>query len=319
VWQPARMGVEADRRGPSRRHQALAWAVPRVRRSREMESEAVERERLLAAQARRDTGLPTALVPRAARRFSVVTEVLRGPGGEFPAYVLTPRGTDPHRTVVWLHGGGYVGGLDPFHSRYLARLAAAGAARVVVPDYPLAPRHTWRDSHAAVADLTARWRRDSVELVLGGDSAGGGYALGVALTLRDRGGPQPDRLLLLSPWVDLTTSTPETAALDSVDPWLFLGKLKAYAAWWAGSPDDLVRPEVSPALADLHGLPPALVFCGTRDLLVPGCRLLAARAADAGWDLTYVERDGLLHVYPLLPGLPEARDARRRTTEFLGW
>jgi acetyl esterase/lipase len=317
------MGVEADvrrsGRGPSRRHEALAWAVPRVRRSRELESEEVERQRLLAAQARRGTGFPTALVPRAGRRFSVVTEVLRGAGGEFPAYVLTPRGADPHRTVVWLHGGGYVGGIDPFHARYLARLAASGTARVVVPDYPLAPRHTWRDSHPAVADLTARWRRDSAELVLGGDSAGGGYALGVALGLRDRGGPQPDRLLLLSPWVDLTTSTPETAALDDVDPWLFLGKLQAYAGWWAGSSDDLARPEVSPALADLHGLPPALMFCGTRDLLVPGCRLLAARAAEAGWDLTYVEREGLLHVYPLLPGVPEARDAWRRTTAFLGW
>ena len=313
------MDDEPDRRGPSRRHQALAWAVPRVRRSRELESEEVERRRLLGVQARRGTGFPTALVPRAARRFSVVPEVLRGPAGEFPAYVLTPRGADPHRTVVWLHGGGYVGGIDPFHTRYVARLAASGAARVVVPDYPLTPRHTWRDSHAAVADLAARWRRDSAELVLGGDSAGGGYALGVALTIRDRGGPQPDRLLLLSPWVDLTTSTPETAALDSVDPWLFLGKLRTYAAWWAGSPEDLARPEVSPGLADLHGLPPALAFCGTRDLLVPGCRLLAARAAEAGWDLTYVEREGLLHVYPMLPGVPEARDAWRRTTAFLGW
>jgi acetyl esterase/lipase len=121
----------------------------------------------------------------------------------------------------------------------------------------------------------------------------------------------------VSPWVDLTTSTPETAGLDAVDPWLFLGKLHAYGGWWAGSPEDLGRPEVSPALGDLSGLPPALMFCGTRDLLVPGCRLLARRAMAAGWDLTYVEEPGLIHVYPLLPWLPEARHAWHRTVSFL--
>ena len=123
--------------------------------------------------------------------------------------------------------------------------------------------------------------------------------------------------MLHAPWVDLTTSTPETAALDEVDPWLFIGKLRAYAVWWAGSPDDLGRPEVSPALADLSGLPPALMFCGTRDLLLPGCRLLARRAAEAGWELAYVEEPDLIHVYPLLPFLPEARTAFRQTVEFL--
>ena len=56
-----------------------------------------------------------------------------------------------------------------------------------------------------------------------------------------------------APWVDLTTSTPETEEADAIDPWLFYSKLVAYALWWAGSPEDLGRPEVSPALADLRG------------------------------------------------------------------
>ncbi|WP_051549467.1 alpha/beta hydrolase [Nocardioides sp. URHA0032] len=306
---------------PSRRHELLAWALPRLRGSAELESPEAERAALLAWQAKaRSTtkgGVRRELVPRFEKRFSVLTEELKGASGEFPSYVITPRGSDPHRTVVYLHGGGYVAGVDPFHVRYLARLATALDARIVLPDYPLAPAHTWRDSHDQVADLTERWAADSDDLVLAGDSAGGGFALAVALTLRDRGGPQPGRLLLHSPWVDLTTSTPETAAYSADDPWLFLGKLEAYAGWWAGTHEDLGRPEVSPALGDLAGLPPALTFCGTRDTLAPGCRLLARRAAEAGWDLTYVERPGLLHVYPLLPLIPEARDAWRSTLAFL--
>jgi epsilon-lactone hydrolase len=302
---------------PSRRHEALAWAVPRLRRSRDLTTPEAERARIERWHATLGRRLPTRLVPRFSRRYSVVTEVLTGPAGEFASYVVTPRGTDPRRTVVYLHGGGYVAPIDPFHVRYVCRLATDLDARVVLPDYPLAPEHTWRDSHTAIADLTARWTGDSEELVLAGDSAGGGYALAVALTLRDRGGPQPSRLLLHSPWVDLTTATPETESFTVRDPWLFLGKLQAYAAWWAGSAEDLGRPEVSPALAGLDGLAPALMFCGTRDTLAPGCRLLARRAERSDWDLTYVEAHDLIHVYPLLPLIPEARAARHRTVEFL--
>ncbi len=154
-------------------------------------------------------------------------------------------------------------------------------------------------------------------MVLAGDSAGGGYALALAQALRDEGSPPPTHLLLHAPWVDLTTSTPETAEVSAGDPWLFLGKLHAYAEWWAGSVDDLGRPEVSPALGDLSDLPPALVFCGTRDTLMPGCRLLARRAAEAGWELTYAEVPDLIHVFPMLPFIPEARRAWRQTLGFL--
>ena len=108
-------------------------------------------------------------------------------------------------------------------------------ARIVMPDYPLAPEHTWRDSHDDLVALATRLATEG-ELVVAGDSSGGGLALALAESLRDRGGPQPRRLLLISPWVDLTTSTPDTAALDPIDPWLFLGKVHAYAEWWAGTP-----------------------------------------------------------------------------------
>jgi len=302
---------------PSRRHQLLAWAVPRVRKSRDLDTEQAERARLERWHGGLSRALPTGLVPAFHRRFSVVTEMLTGPAGEFPAHTVTPRHVEPRLTVVYVHGGGFVAPFDAFHVRYVARLARALGARIVLPDYPLAPEHSWRDSHHAVADLTGRWLEEPEPVVLAGDSAGGGYALAVAQTVRDRGGSQPSHLLLHSPWVDLTTSAPETESFAVRDTWLFLGKLRAYAAWWAGTSGDLGRPEVSPALAGLDGLPPALMFCGTRDLLAPGCRLLASRAAASSWDLTYVEEPDLIHVFPLLPFLPEARRAWRRTLAFL--
>ena len=297
---------------PSLRHQLLARVVPRLRRARELDDERSERARVEEWHEGLDRSLPTSTVWRFEHRFSVVTESLSG----FASYSIARRGTLPTRTILYLHGGGFMAPISAWQVSYAARMADQLGARVVLPDYPLAPEHTWRDSHRELVELAERLATGD-ELVVAGDSSGGGLALAIAESVRDRGGPQPSRLLLISPWVDLTTSTPETPGLDAIDPWLFIGKVKAYAGWWAGTPEDLVRPEVSPGLGHLSGLPPALMFCGTRDLLVPGCRLLARRAVDAGWDLTYVEEPGLIHVYPLLPLIPEAHRAWRRTVEFL--
>ena len=307
---------------PSRLHAVYARVVPKVRKAEEMGGpEPEERARVVDWHATLDRTFPTRAVPGFHRRFSLVREELGDPGASFPAYVVTPRGKTPQRTLFYLHGGGYMAPIDQFQVRYITRLATAldhgRGARVVMPDYPLAPEHTWRDSHDAVVELAARWANEPGGITLVGDSSGGGLALAVAIALRDRGRAQATHLVLHAPWADLTTSTPETDSFDEVDPWLFIGKLRAYALWWAGSPEDLGRPEVSPALGDLSGLPPGLMFCGTRDLLLPGCRLLARRAAEAGWPLVYVEQPDLIHAYPVLPFLPEARTAFRETVRFL--
>ena len=89
-----------------------------------------------------------------------------------------------------------------------------------------------------------------------------------------------------------------------------------YAGYWAGSAADLGRPEVSPGLAAVTGLPPTLMLCGTRDILFPACQELADRAAMRGWECTFVVEQGLMHVYPLLP-IPEAKKAFRQVVDFL--
>ncbi len=292
-------------------HALLAYAVPRLRGAGDLDDEALERERLVECHAGLDRSLPTRLVPGFDRRYEVSTRL-----APFPLHVIRPRGRRPRTTVYYLHGGGFVAPIDAFHVRYAMRLARLLDAEVVLPDYPLAPEHSWRDSHRVLVDDLGARTATQDRVVVVGDSAGGGLALALTQTLRDLRGHLPDQLVLLSPWVDLTTSTPDTATLDAHDPWLFLSKLATYAGWWAGRPEDLGRPEVSPALGNLAGLPPTLMFCGTRDLLVPGCRLLADRAAGAGWPLTYLEAPDLIHVFPLLP-IPEARTAWRYTEEFL--
>ncbi len=297
---------------PSLRHQLLAHLIPRLRKSRDLDDEPSERARVEAWHRTLTQTLPTRVTPGLARRWEVsVTDI------GFPSHVLTPRARRAHRTLYYVHGGGFMAPLDGFHVRYATRLADAIGARVVMPAYPLAPEHTWADSHDALVADAAHWAAEEGGIVLAGDSAGGGLALAMALSMRDRSLTPATRLVMHAPWVDLTTSTPATREVDAIDPWLFLSKVEAYAQWWAGPPEDLGRAEVSPALADLAGLPKALMLYGTRDLLHPGCRLLARRAAEAGWDLTSIEEPDLIHVYGLLPLTPESRRAFHQVVEFL--
>ena len=273
----------------------------------------VERARIERWHATLDRALPTRLVPRFDKRFSVVVEETGG----FPTYVISPRGPEPERTVLFVHGGAFMAPIDPFHIRYAVRLATSLRARIVLPDYPLAPEHSWRDSFEPMTDLAERWCKEPGGAVLYGDSAGGGYALALAMALRDRGGPQPTSCCSTHPGSTCRRAPRRRSRWPRSTRGCSSASSMRTPSGGPGSPEDLARPEVSPALGDLSGLPPALMFCGTRDLLVPGCRLLASRAAEAGWPLTYVEVPDLIHVYALLPFVPEARRAWRQTLGYL--
>ena len=292
---------------PSPQHQLLTRVIPVIRRRSEVHDPAQVRRDVLARQARADPSPPR----RVARGF----DVRRTERSGLPVFDLAPRGADPVRTVLYLHGGGFVSGLDRFHWRYAARLARGLGVRVVLPAYPLTPTHTWRDTLPRLVDLFEQLAVASPQgVVVMGDSAGGGLAVGLAQRVARRSGPQPTHLVAFAPWVDLTGGTPGTAGAAADDPWLSLSKLRLYGTWWgAGDPP---APEASALAGDLSGLPPTLVLCGTRDLLVPQVRALVRDAQQAGSPVTYVEEPGLLHVYPLLP-IPEARRAWRQVREFL--
>ena len=162
---------------PSRRHDLLAQAIPRLRKSRELDDPARERARVerwhATLPSASERPLPSALVPWFGRRFSVVTEELDG----YAVHTITPRHTTIAGTLLYVHGGGFMSTIDPMHVRFVCRLARHLGVRVVMPDYPLAPEHTWRDSFDSMLSLATRLGGDEGRLLLAGDSAGGGYAL----------------------------------------------------------------------------------------------------------------------------------------------
>ncbi len=298
---------------PSLQHAVVARVVPFLRRNPPPDDLPALRAALVERNRTGDDGPPDRL--RRDHEEHISNE--RG----FPVYTLwkpTAGGEAPRRSVFYVHGGAYVRGVAAWHWRLLVPLADALGARAVMPAYPLAPEYTVEDSFEEMVKLLLEVMDESPGgVVLAGDSSGGGYALALAEAVRDRGGPQPDCLVLLAPWVDLTGSAPGTLEAAERDPWLSFAHLSIYASLWAGSQDAarLADPRVSPGLGDLAGLPPALMFCGTRDLLQPGCDALFERADAACWPLEYVVAPGLIHVYPVLP-IPEGRAAREHIEAF---
>ena len=223
------------------------------------------------------------------------------------AEVVSARNTGPRNTVLHFHGGGYCIGSALTPRSWAAHLSAATGAQVVLPEYRLAPEHP---HPAALDDARAIWAELSGpgQLIVSGDSAGGGLALALTLSLRDQGQALPAGAILLSPWLDLGRdhrADPDLVRRDVVlSPSWLAACARAYTA-----PPSWADPLVSPLHADLTGLPKLLIQAGTSELLAPDADLLATRAAAAGVDVTYTSWPRLWHDFALQPGLLAAADS----------
>jgi epsilon-lactone hydrolase len=212
-------------------------------------------------------------------------------------------------TVVHFHGGGYCVGSPAEARDWAARLSARAGCRVVLPEYRLAPEHPYP---AAVDDVravmsAALGEAASGAVVVSGDSAGGGLALGTALASPGStdGAARLAGCILLSPWLDLTADRAAVAALVRRDVVLSPAWLEACARAYAPVADR-AQPLISPLHANLEGLPPLLIQCGTDDLLAPDAEHLAVRAAAADVDVTYSRWPGMWHDFALQPDITAA-------------
>jgi monoterpene epsilon-lactone hydrolase len=259
---------------------------------------------------------PAPVLPRFVRRAMTTSSYAVGPAQVATA---TPGDALPGRHVVLLHGGAYVLTSPPAHWRVLLGLARRARCRVTYVEYPLAPEHTVTTTTEAVVGVWAELarRHPGDDLVLVGDSAGGGLALVLGQLLRDRGlTPRPARTALLSPWVDLAMTDAETIALDRVDRVLPRSGLLAAARRYAGGLP-LEDPLLSPLNGDLSGLGDLLVLVSRAEqFLVQDRRLAELASASDGTTVVLHEHDGLPHDWPLF-GLAEGAASLDEVAAFL--
>ena len=217
--------------------------------------------------------------------------------GGVPCVVCSPAA--PTATLVYFHGGGYRLGSARGWRTFGSRIAAATNLRVVLVDYRLAPEHPFpaalRDALAVYDAVTA----DGGTVCAGGDSAGGGIAAALTVACLQRGTPVPAKLVLISPWVDLTQTAGTFASRAETD--IMFSKQSgddASALYLQGH--DPRDPLASPQFADVTGFPPTQIFAGGMETLLDDSLELASRVARAGSAVELVVAPDQQHVYPYL-------------------
>lgn len=265
----------------------------------------------------RRSGYAPPLLPSLARKVRFEEGSVAGIGGLWTIpRAAAHRDLSGSPVLVYLHGGGYTTCSPRTHRAIVAELAAASGRRVFAPDYRLAPEHPYPAALDDALTVVRALREVAGEITLGGDSAGGGLALAVLLTLRDAREPMPSRAVLISPWVDLTLSA------DSIDenaPFDYLSRdiLERSAAAYAAAEDRHAH-RISPLLAELAGLPPLLIQVGGMETLRDEAVALARRARGAGVRVDLEVEEGAFHVFQaFVPLVPGAADALRRAAAFL--
>ena len=237
-----------------------------------------------------------------------------------PGEWIRPVGAAPGRVLLYLHGGGYVLGSLNTHRSLVGRLAQRCGVTALAINYRKAPEYPFP---AALDDaqLAYHWLLNQgyapSDIIVAGDSAGGGLALALLLALRDTGQRLPAAAIGLSPWTDLALPVgtlrrvceEESQVLEALEirSW---GPLYA-----AGTP--LTHPWVSPVQAALHGLPPLLIQISNAEVLGDDVQRFAAKARAAGTPVTLQIFDGLVHWWHLFwRFLPEARTALDQVASF---
>ncbi|MFD9961709.1 alpha/beta hydrolase [Amycolatopsis sp. NPDC058986] len=221
----------------------------------------------------------------------------------------------PKRTILHMHGGGFVFGSAAVYREFAYRLSRAADAEVILFDYRHPPQH---NADAMTGDCLAvyqwaRHRNPALPLVVSGDSAGSNLAVGTLVAARDAGLAMPTALISLSGWYDLDYRHPRRAPRDA----FFSLPFAARSARMLGAGTNL-PPSLRPLEADLTGLPPTLLQLGAREPLREGNRRLATTLGAAGVPVQLQLWQHQVHVFQLFSALlPEGRHALDEITTFL--
>lgn len=244
---------------------------------------------------------------------------------DFSMELLTPHGeyfNEEHEVVLQLHGGGYIGKMRNAYREFAVLYARMKGERSVLSvDYRVAPEDPFP---AALEDAVAsyRWLLEKgyrgEQIVVAGDSAGGGLALALAFYLRDHKEPLPKKMVLMSPWTDLTVSGESYRTNFEKDP-LFGNTTESMLysnAYYGGR--DPENPYISPLFGDYEGLPPMLFQVGSIEMLLSDSTEAARKAKEAGCQVQLSVYEGMFHVFQLgMKKMKESREAWQEIEKFL--
>ncbi|HEX8327020.1 MAG TPA: alpha/beta hydrolase [Hymenobacter sp.] len=234
---------------------------------------------------------------------------------------LRPRNAHPSRVLLYLHGGGYVLGSLNTHRSLVGSLAQRCGLNALTINYRKAPDHPFP---AALDDAKRAYRwllrhgHQPADIVVAGDSAGGGLALALLLALREAGEPAPAAGVGLSPWTDLNLPITALRRVAREEGLLLEAlQMRTWGPLYAHK-TPLSHHLLSPAQADLHGLPPLLIQISSAEVLYDDAVKFVDKARAAGVAVTLQPFEGLVHWWHLFwRVVPEARQALDQVAAFL--
>ena len=222
------------------------------------------------------------------------------------------------KIILHFHGGAYVIGSAKGSIEYATRLAKSISGRCISVDYRLAPEHPYP---AAIDDAINVYRGlldsgvDSQQIILSGESSGGGLAIALGIAIRNAGFDMPSGILSICPFADLTLKSESLRKFHGDDPAANIDLLAYFAAsYFQGhEPTD---PMVSPLFDSLKGLPPIFMSAATNEVLFNDATRFADKAKNAGNQITFKKVDDSVHVFTLFSFLPETREVM---DDFSNW
>jgi len=233
---------------------------------------------------------------------------------------LTPGHRMDDKLLLYLHGGGYVVGGCDMHRQMVSHIARAGHIQSLLPEYRLSPESKYP---AAIEDVVGIYRTlltcgvKAENMVIAGDSAGGGLVVAMLLSLRDAGDPLPAAAILLSPFLDATASGESMQSRASQDPWFHPEGVSLIADYYC-EPQQRSDPLVSPVFADVGGLPPMYIQVGDDEILLSDSERFAEKIAAAGGEIDLEIWPEMWHVFQMFVGkMPESGRAIKKIGDFV--
>ncbi|MBO4292809.1 MAG: alpha/beta hydrolase [Clostridia bacterium] len=220
---------------------------------------------------------------------------------ERKVFEISPKNKEDksNKTILYFHGGAYVAEATDEHWNFLAKLVNDTKATVIMPDYPLTPKYTYKDVLKMIEPVYKETlaKVGAKNLIVMGDSAGGGMALGLLEKLSQSNVEMPAKTILISPWLDTTMSNSKIDEVQKNDK--DLNKEKLYLAGTSYSRDLKQEEEyfVNPINGKFSKLKNLVIYTGTYDILNPDCHLLKEKAEKEGVDITIKEYETAPHIW----------------------
>ena len=233
---------------------------------------------------------------------------------------LIPDKAHPNKVLLYFHGGGYALGSTDTHRSMVGIFAKRSGVSVLLASYRRIPESPFpaalNDALAAYEWLLEEGYKPE-DILVGGDSAGGGLAITLQLKLKEKGIPLPAGSVCLSPWTDLAITGDSVQKNIDRDPLTDIPRMKKWGRIYAGK-EAITNPLISPMYGELTGFGPMLIQASTSEVLYDDARRLVEHAERDQVQVDFQEWEGLMHWWHLFwQVVPEANEAIDKIVTFM--